>query len=117
MDNNKLLNIEHSCVSGDIDKDLITGKVLKFMKKHIAHLRVVFNSKIYFTNDIKHDNFCAFKLLQKIYGTWSGLQFKKREGKQRATKYEIVGTNIYDMLKPKYKKDDIIDIMKNTEDY
>jgi hypothetical protein len=75
---NKKLGLDHSCKgSVVVDKRLITGLVLDYLRKNVAEFAVLYKSKIKLTGDKRNDNFCALKLLQKIYKDWSGLVFKK----------------------------------------
>ena len=82
---NKLMGLEHSCVDGFvIDKSIMTGKVLNYIREHIDNLTTVFNSKVTM-NNTNSDNFGALKLTQKIYGGWSGLKINKHKSARNGT--------------------------------
>jgi cell fate (sporulation/competence/biofilm development) regulator YmcA (YheA/YmcA/DUF963 family) len=97
---NKMLGLSNSCESlVVINKDIITGPVLQFFKENQEHIKSAFGSNVKFNNN-NNDNFLALKLVQKIYGEWSGLIFKKNGSSQRTYEYITIGSNIYEAIKP-----------------
>jgi len=95
------------------------GQVVRFMKKHIDHLKVTFNSQVNFNGNDQNDNFCALQLLKKVYNTWSGMTFKRTKGKQSSDSYITCGTDIYNYVRPKPNPEeyDICEIMRHLDDY
>lgn len=116
---NELLGLDHSCHTGEvIDKKLITGKVLDYMSRNIKELAVVYKSKIKLTGEKRNDNFCALKLLQKIYNDWSGLAFKKYSvnNKGDASQYITDCYEFYEYIMPYKTERSMVDVMMYDDD-
>jgi hypothetical protein len=116
---NELLGLDHSCHTGEvIDKKLITGKVLDYMSRNIKELAVVYKSKIKLTGEKRNDNFCALKLLQKIYNDWSGLAFKKYSvnNKGDASQYITDCYEFYEYIVPYNTERSMDDVMMHDDD-
>ena len=111
---NEILDLDNSCENGKvINKKLITGKVLDHMNSHIKDLVVLYKSKIKLTGDKRNDNFCALKLLQKIYNDWSGLAFKKCSSNKNgdASHYVTECFDYYDCIAPYKTERSMEDVM------
>ncbi|RYX98805.1 hypothetical protein EON78_04440 [bacterium] len=115
---NTILGLMNSCDNNVVvDKGLITGKALAFMKNNIDELARIYRSKIKLTGDKRNDNFCALKLLQKIYHDWSGLVFKKHDvnNKGDAKSYITNCFDFYECINAYNAPKDAYDMMKEDE--
>jgi len=94
---NKLLNLKHSQdTSAIIDKEVITGKVYKYMSKNIKEISTVFNSTVTLTKDTQKNNSALHNLLKSIYFNWSAVNLNVAT---RNKTYKLDGANFYNNIK------------------
>ena len=96
---NKLIGLNNSCHNAHVvDKSIINSSVMAYAKEHNDELKTIFNSKAM----IQHDNdiFNCFKLIEKIYGGWSGLKLAKHKVcNKKVVSYVTKSSDFYDSIK------------------
>lgn len=90
---NKILTLQNSCQNEKVIKKN-NGLILNYLIKNVESINIAFGTKYAFTerNNIQN-NLIGFKMLQKMYTTWSGLQFKVHEKTKRGTQSYITQAN------------------------
>ena len=96
---NKILSLKNSCQNEKvIKKD--NKQVIQYLKKNVDSINTVFDTKYKFhpKNNVQNNLIC-FKMLAKIYGSWSGLKFHAHERTKKGTQsYVTQSDNLIDYI-------------------
>lgn len=86
---NKILYLDNSCQNKKVvSKE--NSLIIKYLMKNVDSINIAFATKYKFTERNKvQNNLIGFKMLQKMYTTWSGLQFKVHEKTKKGTQSYI----------------------------
>ena len=93
-------------------------KVKKYLEKNIDSINLAFKTKYKFIEkNTTQNNLIIFKMLQKIYSSWSGLKLKSHEkDRNNVTKtYITEADNVIDYLSQFKFEQTAIDLMLEDE--
>jgi len=98
---NKILGLSNSTQNGCIiSKSIMMNDAHHYITNNIKELKILFESHCILKGCYTTDNFIIFKLIEKIYNSWSGLQFKSHtKSKNKTTSYITVGNNCFDYVR------------------
>ena len=98
---NKILRLSNSTQDKHIiSKSIMMNDTHHYITNNIKELKLLFESNCILKGCYTTDNFIIFKLIEKIYNSWSGLQFKSHtKSKNKTTSYITIGNNCFDHVR------------------
>jgi hypothetical protein len=114
---NKILSLKSSCENAKvIQKD--NHKIISYLMKNIDSINTAFSTKYKFIEKNKvQNNLTCFNMLEKIYGSWSGMKFKPHQRSNKGTQSYITNTvDVIDYLAEVKTRKTIEELFMGEED-